>query len=70
MFFHQLLASQKGRLVDGLPEHFGLWQLGASLLSIGFVALLVDYAYMLYMRSKLVSTSSSVPLVYVPGAPS
>lgn len=38
-----------------IPNSFGLWELGTALLSLGFIALLTDYAYMLYMRSKLVS---------------
>jgi hypothetical protein len=41
-----------------LPGQFGLWDLGASLLSVGVIALVIDYAYMLYMRSKLVSRNT------------
>lgn len=53
MLFDQLLSTHNVRL----PEQFGLWHVGASLLAAGFIALVVDYAYMLYMRSKLVSAS-------------
>lgn len=52
------------RLLGGLPERFGIWDLGISLLVIGFLVLVADYSYMLYMRSKLVSIWSSYSTLF------
>ncbi len=61
MLFDQLSSGHHGKmLLDGLPGQLRPWHLGASLLILGFLALVVDYAYMLRMRSKLVSASFSL----------
>lgn len=63
MLFDQFLSGNSGKLLPGvLPEQFSIWHLGASFLVFGLLALVIDYAYMLYMRSKLVSFTLHPPL--------
>ena len=60
MALDQLLAGL--RASDGIKifSQVSVWYLITSTLVIGVLTLIIDYAYMLWMRSRLVSNEASV----------
>ncbi|KAI0195410.1 cytochrome P450 [Astrocystis sublimbata] len=59
MLFDQLISSG----TESVLKRCGLWNAATSLVTVGLIALIVDYTYMLYMRSKLPPGPLPLPLV-------
>lgn len=55
MLFDQFLAGLKEGDGSKIFSQVSAWHLATSILLISAVTLVIDYAYMLWMRSKLVS---------------